>query len=151
MTTKRHQLLDPGATVSIVNGGQIHIIAAAGQDGLENNGAWIPVDNRFGVRYGILWRTTLAAAETFTLSFNLQDATDASGTGAADFGTAYPATVQATGALTNQLGVTYLDKTLTDARTHIRVQYTGDLSAGATDTLDMQVFMLFSEQNTPVA
>jgi hypothetical protein len=101
----------------------------------------------------IAFRSPLAAAATLSFAVNIQDATDGSGTGAADFGPAYAKTVVATGGSggTTETGTIEFDFDLSDAREFIRAQVTPDLSAANTDTVTwMASWVLFGSDRGPM-
>ena len=134
------------------------IIAGAGQDGLENDGLFVPIPTATISRPEsavpiIVFTTTLAAAATLTLNkLNGRDATDAAGAGAADFDTGVQGheitsdVLLATGGgggTTVNGGFRGPTLNLVGARTHIQIQYTLSLSAGSIDTLDAQLVILW--------
>lgn len=126
------------------------ITAGAGNDGVEVDGPWIDFTGAqgrgiaaHGALLQICWSAALADTETLTLAANLQDATDASGTGAADFGTALAAVVVATSdGGTTETGVTELkSKEFNGNRGFVRAQVTATLSASATDTVALAAIL----------
>lgn len=134
------------------------IIAGAGQDGLENDGLFVPIPTGNIARPEsatplLVFATTLAAAATLTLNkLNGRDATDAAGAGAADFDTGVQgheitsAVLLATGGgggTTAKAGFRGPTLNLVGARTHIQFQYTLSLSAGSIDTVDVQLAILW--------
>lgn len=128
------------------------ITAGAGNDNVEINGPWVDITaigtggRPHSVVAFLIWSATLAAAATLSLLANLQDATSSGGAGAADFGTAYPLTVVATGpggggTLT---GVTKVAaEEIVTARSFLRLQSTSDLSAATTDTVAIAGIFVF--------
>jgi len=129
-----------GRHLTSLSGGAGTATAAGTGDATEVNGPW-------GDRttYGsqscvvvITYKAVLAEDKTLSFAGNLQDATAAAGTGAADFGTAFTATVVATGpsgGATVEGTYECLLTNLAGARAFIRAQITPDLSNTATDTL----------------
>ncbi|HSF40312.1 MAG TPA: hypothetical protein VLT87_11010 [Thermoanaerobaculia bacterium] len=107
-------------------------------DATEVDGEWIDRRGFHSLSVFFIYTSSLTATKTLSLAANLQDASDSSGTGAADFGDAYAATVQATGAGT-KIGVKQLDFDLRMASSHVRIQYTPDLSHTGTDTATVAV------------
>lgn len=100
----------------------------------EVDGAWIavPANSKQIVAVSI-WEGVLAASETLTPTWNLQDATDSSGTGAADFGAAQTPGVVATGAGTFRGTTIVAFPTIVPAiRSHARMQHTLTTSAAGT-------------------
>jgi len=130
--------------------------AGGAGDNTEVNGGW--VDRRPATRGAyhsaklvITYTTTLAAAATLKFAANIQDATDGSGTGAADFGLALASTTVATGAGTFT-GTVELDFDVSNAREFLRAQITPDLSAANTDTCSWQaVFVLGGSDRSGVS
>jgi len=141
---------DIGAYIHPVHG-DINVtgVAAGAGDNTEANGDWHAVpDQAQSLAVLIIWTATLAAAETFTLSANIQDATALAGTGAADFKTAnsLAATVVATGpggggTVTGVTKIRYED--IRAHRGFMRCQVTGDLSAAGVDTFNYSVIMAY--------
>lgn len=105
------------------------------------------------VKVVIIWTATLAAAQTLKFAAKLQAASDAAGTGAADYGTALASTTVATsvggGTVT---GTTELDFDLSGANSHIAALVTPDLSAGVTDTCEWSMaYVFYGHQADPVS
>ena len=134
-------------------GNQTATAGGAG-DATEVNGAWVSRKTTTGsiaqsAKVIVNFTTTLAAAATLKFGANFQDATDSSGTGAADYGDVVAATTAATGGSggTTETGTFELDVDLGGAREFIRAQITPDLSAGATDTAAWSaVYLFFGDQ-----
>ena len=127
--------------------------AAGTGDNTEVNGAYIDRSDFFSVKCVIAYTATLAEGETLSIAANLQDATSAAGAGVADFGTAYASTVVATGGTggSTETGVLELDFDLLTADQFIRLQFTPDLSAGATDVAELAaVYILGGSNENPV-
>lgn len=137
-------------------------LAGGSGDNVEANGERheVPDDAQSFALY-IIWTATLAENETLSLSANVQDSTDVSGTGEADFhgdGTSgvgqedsLPPTVVATGGSggSTETGVTKVR--YPDIRAHrgfLRSQTTGDLSRGATDTFEYSTMFGYGGMRT---
>lgn len=128
---------DAGAFHAARYGSTSTLTAAGTGDNTEVNADAIDRRGFQSVTVYLGFTATLAATKTLTLSGNLQDCSDLAGTGAADFGDALPATIVATGPGGGGVvkGTVRLGNfNLGMARTHIRAQYTPDLSASGTDT-----------------
>lgn len=124
--------------------------AGGGGDNTEVNGIWVdrrPADRGayHTAKLVISYTTTLAAAATLTFAANIQDATDGSGTGAADFGLAVAATTAATGpgGGGTVTGSVEMDFDISNAREFLRSQITPNLSAANTDTCSWQAIWVF--------
>ncbi len=153
---RRDELLLPGQTVGSLHMGAEVVIAGGGFDNVEQDGPWVAVHDksealRFGLGLFVFAKHTLAGAETYTLAVQLQDATDNAGAGAADFGTAFPATVIATGASTNALVVTRIQQNLEAARGFIRAQFTVTISTGSVDKVNVTLAGIVSEDTGAIA
>lgn len=123
-------------------------------DATEVDGAWIDRQGFDSLKVVIAYTTTLAATKTLSLAANLQDASDSSGTGAADFGSALSATVVATGASggSTETGVVELDFDVSGADQYVRIQFTPDLSATGTDTASISaIYVLGGADANPVS
>lgn len=125
-------------------------VAAGAGDATEVNGSWVDrvladVGMAQSAKLVITFTATLAASATLTFAGNFQDATDSSGTGAADYSTAFSATVVATGDSggSTETGTVEIDVDLSGARQFIRSQITPNLSAGATDTCEWSACLVF--------
>ena len=110
--------------------------AGGSGDATEVDGKWIDRQGYSSAKLIIGVRAVLGATETVTLAANLQDASDSSGTGAADYGSAVAATTAATGGGggTTEFGQIELDFDLSGAKRYIRPQFTPNLSRANTDT-----------------
>lgn len=117
--------------------------------GTTQNGAWIdrlqgsPLSMPLSALLVVAWACTVVTAETLTVSANLQDATDSSGTGAAAYGTALAAAVVATGTTGASLltGVSQLDISLGSAREFVRSQH--KLAVSASGTVQHSAVLIF--------
>jgi hypothetical protein len=142
---------DIGNFIKTMFGGEASIVAAGAGDNTEVNGPWIDREGFESLVASIGFTTTLTAAQTLALLGNLQDADDIAGTGAADFGAALSSTVVATGAGT-VVGTQSMDFSLAGARRYVRVQWTPNLSAGATDTARLMAqYVMGGAVRSPVA
>lgn len=117
----------------------VDVTAGGSGDNTEVNTAWIAKGSSEGIAFAVAFTATLGAGATLTISGNLQDATDASGTGAADHGTAVAATVVATGGAggSTETGVAVFDFDVGGADAFARLQFTPDLSRANTDTAEI--------------
>lgn len=111
-------------------------VAAGTGDATEVSGQWIDRQGFLSAKLIVTYQAVLAEGETISIAANLQDATDSSGTGAADFGTASADAVRATGGSggSTERGVVEIDVDLSAARQYVRAQFTPNLSASGTDT-----------------
>ncbi len=152
---RRDQILQPGQTVETLHLGGDYVLAGDAKDGVEQNGPWTALQSgaisRFGLQVAALSKANLAAAVTYSLTWNLQDASDISGTGAADFGTAKTITVIGTGAVTDELTVDKVQQDMAGHRGFVRIQYTLTLSSGSVDTVVVSFSGTVSEEVGPVA
>jgi len=131
----------------------VDVTAAGSGDATEVDGAWIDRRNYTSMKAVIVYTTTLQSGETLSVAANLQDASDSSGTGAADFGDALTSTVQATGESggSTETGVVELDFDLSAADRYVRLQFTPDLSASGTDTAELAaVYIIGGSNENPV-
>lgn len=129
----------------------VDVAAGSAGDATEVNGAWIDRLGFASLKVVIVYTTTLTAAATLSIAANMQDASDSSGTGAADFGDALTSTVQATGESggSTETGVVELDIDLSAADQFVRVQFTPDLSAAGTDTAELSAVYLVLGTDQP--
>lgn len=129
--------------------------AAGTGDATEVDGAWVdrkPSD--VGVfqsaKLVIPYTASLTADKTLAFGVQFRDATDSSGTGAADYGDAIASTVVASATGTNT-GTVEVDIDLAAAREFVQAQITPDLSATATDTVEWAaVLVLYGADRQPV-
>jgi hypothetical protein len=101
----------------------------------------------------IMTRAVLAQAATATLTVQLLDATSVGGAGAANFGSATPAAVIATGGTggSTELVATEIDVDLSGAREFVAARVTLDMSASGTDTATVDaVWVLGGSDRGPV-
>ena len=132
----------------------IDVTAGGSGDATEVSGAWVDRRGFSSVKAVITYTTTLAAAATLTFAANLQDASDGSGTGAADFGDALAATTFATGpgGGGTVTGVVELDFSLYAADRFVRLQATPNLSAANTDVCEFGItYILAGATDNPVS
>lgn len=131
----------------------VDVTAAGSGDATEVDGAWIDRRGYNSIKVVIPYTATLAESETISVAANLQDASASDGTGAADFGTALSSTVQATGDTggSTETGVVEMDFDVSGADRYVRIQFTPDLSASATDTAELAaVYVLAGSNENPV-
>jgi hypothetical protein len=139
-----------GANIDAAFVGYVSATAGGAGDAAEVNGPWIDRRGHDSCAVFIGYRCTLAAAATLSIAANLQDANDAAGALPADFGKPMPNGVRHTGAGTNVTGVLKLNFDLTMARSHIRLQFTPDLSAGTVDTAVLFAMIVFGPGQTAI-
>ena len=139
------QVRNIGAYIAPRHAGAVSITAGGAGDGTEVDGGWIDVQGFYSAQVVLHYTTTLADAESLTLAANVQDASDSSGTGAADYGAVYASAVQVTSSGgTTEIGqakfdIDFLGGTQgaadgTTMNRYMRVQFTPTLSASGTDT-----------------
>lgn len=147
------QVRDIGAYLRGNFGGAASATAAGAGDNTEVDGPWVDRRGYMSVKLCVGWTATLADTETFSLAYNLQDASDSSGTGAADYGTVVASTVQGTASGAETLtGVAALDIDLQTADRFIRAQHTPDLSAAGVDTsISCAILILGGADDSPAA
>jgi hypothetical protein len=154
----RAQFLNGGAFSRSARGSGNNAVTAGGAgDATEVNGAWQSRMSEGGVALSakliVSFTATLTASQTLSFGGNFQDALDASGVGAADFGGAVAATVVATGAAggSTETGTFEIDVDLSGAREFIRSQMTPNLSAGATDTCSWHMdYVFYGDHRQPL-
>lgn len=145
---------DPSALLAAAYAvAETDVTAAGTGDATEVSTAWIDVTECESVVFALAYTTTLADTESLSISGNLQEATDASGTGAADYGDAIASTTIVTSSGgTTETGVMFaaFDVSATDG--FVRFQFTPNLSASGTDTAKIQCLALLGghKQNPPV-
>lgn len=130
---------DVGKLIDTNFGGAVSATAGGGADGNEVSGGWVDRGVAKSAKIVLTYTTTLADGETLTLASNLQDASDSSGTDAADYGDtgeSYSATVVATGDTggSTETGTVEYDINLAGADSYVQAQFTPTLSASTTDT-----------------
>lgn len=123
----------------------IAVTAAGAGDNTEASGAWIDRGGFESAKITIIGQTTLAEDETLAIvAANMQDASDSSGTDAADYGTAYAPSAETvtntggSGGSTEDVAIEF-DVDLVGADEFVRFQVTPNMSASATDTATLQV------------
>lgn len=132
------------------------ITAGAGQDGLENDGDFVAIPDAGGKKRPesatpvLVFTTDLDDTETLTLlAQNGQDASSAAGAGVADFDLGHSVTSSVLLATGLSGGTTVKGAhrgptlNLVGANTHIRFQYTVDLSRAVTDTVNIQLMIVW--------
>jgi hypothetical protein len=143
-----------GAYLNGIPAGLVSATAGAGGDGTEVDGGFGSVKGFASAALVIAYEAVLAENETLSIAANVQDATDASGTGAADYGATLANAVVATGGSggSTERGVVVLDIDLlggtqgdadgTCSREFMQGQFTPDLSATGTDTADVAAILI---------
>lgn len=147
----RSELLNGGAYCRTAFAAIAKTATAGGAgDDTEVNTAWVDrMDDDYGMAMSaklvIVYEAALADTETLTFAGNFQDASDAAGSDAADYGTAIAATTvsSADSAGSTNDGTIEIDVDLSAAKEFVRFQLTPNLSAGATDTLKWSATLVF--------
>lgn len=153
----RDKIYNGGAYCRSARGTGSNAVTAGGTgDATEVNAAWIGRNADSGIANSmkviVSYSASLAAGATLTFAGNMQDATAIGGTGAADYGAAFAATVAATGATggSTETGTFEIDVDLAGAREFVRAQITPNLSASGTDTASWNVtYVFFGDQRHP--
>lgn len=129
-------------------------LAGGSGDNVESNGAFhVPPNSSQSFAVHVQFTTTLDEDETLTVALNAQDATDDSGTGVADFqdDNSVAPTVVATGGSGGSTETGVFKARFQEIRAHrgfLRIQTTGDLSRGATDTFSYSVQLVYGGMDT---
>jgi hypothetical protein len=89
------------------------------------------------------YETTLTAAKTLTLAFDVDHGADSGLSDAAVYDAGMTATVLETGAQTAAVDSYEYDLDLAGAKQYLRVQYTPDLTHSGTDTVKMSCVIVF--------
>lgn len=143
---------DLGSLADVQFGGQADVTAAGAGDATEVNGT--AIDNSSST-YGcclaiVSYTTTLTQSETMTIAADIDEDDNSSFTSATAT-TLQTATTEATGDTggSTETGNVKFVIDLTDKEEYVRVNFTPDLSAGATDTARLQlVYVLFPRRDT---
>jgi hypothetical protein len=155
------QVRNIGAYIATRHAGQVSVVAGGAADGTEVDGGWIDRQDFHSAKVVVSYTTTLADTESLTIAANLQDASDSSGTGAADYGAVFASTSMVTSdGGTTEIGqaefdIDFLGGTQgaadgTAADRYIRVQFTPTMSASGTDTAElMAIVILGGAENVP--
>ncbi len=168
MARRRDQQRLPGLDYETLNIGMDLILAGGGKDGVLQSGPWFAVHFQTpgtpnvstvleGIQAGGLIKANLAGAVTANIELNWQDATDSSGTGAANAGSIFPDPAASpgfllgTGALVDVLSVVKFQQDLESFRAFARLQWLVTISSGATDTIDLAFCGRASGGTGPVA
>jgi len=135
-----------GAFLASLNALIANVITATGAAGTEQDGYW---NNRKRKLSGVLvisYTAVLGQDETLSIAANLQDATDAAGAGAADYGDAFADAIVATGGAggSTEIGTVEIDVDLSSANGWVRGQVTPTLSAGTVDTVAISAVLVLS-------
>lgn len=151
MSMRPAEKLLASRTIRTEHGGRLTATAGGAGDNTATALAWVdrlqPARGPFqGAKLVLVGRATLAQAATLTLTALVRDATSVGGAGAADVGTAVAFGVVATGGTggSTELFTAEIDVDLMGLREFVGVTVTGDLSAGATDTAEIQAVWAFS-------
>lgn len=158
----RSQILDGGAYSRLAfQAINRTATAGGGGDATEVDGEWVDRMSATGLamsaKLGIAFTSTFAAvagANQLSFAIQIQDATAADGTGAADYGSPVVSTVVQTGESGGSVetGAGEVDINLSGANRYIRAQITPDLSAATVDTLEWAaLFVLFGEGRQPTS
>ena len=143
-----------GAYINGLFGGIASVTAAGTGDATEVDSGFQSVKGYQTVAVVISYKAVLAQDETLSIAANVQDASDASGTGAADWGASLANAVVATGGTggSTEYGSVVLDIDLlggtqagadgTCADEFLQCQWTPDLSASGTDTAEISAVMV---------
>jgi hypothetical protein len=151
MSMRPAEKLLASRTIRSEHGGRLTATAGGAGDNTATALLWIDRAQVargpfMGVKLVLVGRATLAAAATLTLTALIRDATSGAGAGAADVGTAVSFGVVATGGAggTTELFTAEIDVDLLSAREFMGVTVTADLSAGGTDTAEIQAVWVFA-------
>lgn len=143
-----------GAILDSANALDANTVTAGGAgDGTEQDGNWVSRIGRLSGKLIVNYTAVLAEGETLTLAANLQDASDSSGTGVADYGDAYAAAVVATGDTggSTERGTIEIDVDFGSADDYARCQVTPTLSAATTDTVALSAsFAIGGASENPI-
>ena len=135
----------------------VAVTAGGSGDETEVNGLWLDTKGFESLEVALAFTTTLGAGETLSFAANMQDADDASGTGAADVSTnhlsALASTVFATGGAggSTEVGAAQVGVDLTMLKRFVRIQFTPDLSAANTDTAEVNAAYILGGAKYPPA
>jgi len=130
---------DVGSYITSAFGGAVSVTGGGSGDASEVSGGWVNRGVKKSAKVILTYTATLAEGETLTLASNVQDATDSSGTGAADYGDSdesYSSAVVATGGTggSTETGTVEYDIDLAGANGYIQTQFTPTMSATTADT-----------------
>lgn len=148
----RADIYNSGADFRAAFGDMVTVTAGGAGDNTEANGDWVSRKDADGsiamsAKCILVIEGTLAATQSLSLLANFQDAADGAGAGAADYGTPFPVTTVLSSTPGGTLGtVVELDVNFSSAREFVRIQFTPNLSAGATDTARIAVVWCFGGQ-----
>lgn len=125
---------DIASQIKPVSCGGANAVAGTAPDGVEQSGEYVDRLGYESAEFEVAFEATLGDGETLTVIGNAQDAADAAGAGAADFGDAATSLVLTGGSGgTTEFGVLRIPLNLNQARRFIRPQWTADASAANTD------------------
>lgn len=125
---------DLSAAIFPICGAGLNGVAGGTGDATEEDGEYALHRGYMSAEIIVAVEATLADGETVTIIGNAQDATDAAGTGVADFGDVPTAVVLTSVGGTTEFGVLRIPINLRTARGFIRGQFTVTHSAGSIDT-----------------
>lgn len=133
------------------------ITAGAGNDNVAVNGNIIDLQAFAAQKFDsakliVLYKTTLASAQTLAIAAKLQDGAASNLSDGQDYGAQLAKTVFETGVVTGKYGTAEVAIDLSGARRYVRATVTADLSAGGTDTVVVAaVLVLGGAQRIPVS
>lgn len=131
----------------------VALTAGGSGNNTEVNSGWINVEGYLSAKLVIQAESNIAANKALQMSANLEDATDSSGDGAADFGGSVTTKQMdgGTGSESNSLSVLEMDFDLAGARGFVRAQITPNLTATGTDTSSVSAtLLLFGGGEDPI-
>ena len=145
-----------GAYINGLFGGLVDATAGGAGDATEVDSGFQSCKGFQTAAVVISYKAVLAQEETLSIAANVQDASDAAGTGAADYGATLANAVVATGGTGGStetgsvvldidlLGGTQGDADGTCADEFIQCQWTPDLSASGTDTAEVAAVIVLA-------
>lgn len=145
-----------GAYINGLFGGIASATAAGSGDATEVDSGFQSCKGFATAALVVSYKAVLAQDETLSIAANVQDASDAGGTGAADYGAVLASAVVATGGTggSTEYGSVVLDIDLlggtqgaadgTCADEFLQGQFTPDLSASATDTAELAAVIVLA-------
>lgn len=128
------------------------ITAGAGNDGVAVNGNIIDLFNFNKQKFDsckliVLYKATVANAQTLKISAKLQHGAQSNLSDAADYGAQLALTTFETGVVTGKYGTAEVSIDLSGALEYIRATVLADLSAGGTDTVVIAAVIVFGGAN----
>jgi len=157
------KLTNIGANLTVRAGTPVLVTAGGGADNVEQTGPWVnrnplldtglpALSPRIQGPYesavlAFVLDMNLAAAVTANFNFRIQTAVDGSGTGAADYGTAFPVTLVGTGpgggGRITTVVRTNVDFNLSTANAFVGYKFTMNLSSASVDTAQVTPIWIF--------